>query len=108
MHAFLCKFHTEVPIPQLAQGLKEKMGLLISAEGLVMKTYLAVDEHNAAGFYVFTSREHADACLQGAFYDALRGNPAISNIHIQHFDVLDEPSKIFGTPMELLASKAAA
>jgi hypothetical protein len=47
--------------------------------GLVMKTFLAADENNLGGFYLFASADQ------------------------EHFQVEDEPSKALGTPTSPLA-----
>ncbi len=107
MHSILVTFRCEIPVGQLIEEIGPKMEALKSTEGLVMKTFVQVDEHNPGGFYLFTSREAADKYIAGDFFKGFSSSPPISNVRIQHFDVADEPSAAFGTPHAALASAAA-
>ncbi len=65
--------------------------------GLVAKTWLR-DGATLGGFHVFASRQAADDYLGGALVAGLTGNRAFSDFQIRHYDVLEDLSRITGSP----------
>jgi hypothetical protein len=56
------------------------------------------------GFHIFTSRQAADVYLGSEMVAGLTSNPAFSGFEISHYEVLDELSRITGSPSGALAT----
>ena len=101
MHAVLLKFHSDVPVKDLAGPFGDYAEAMRSVHGLIAKTWIQ-DGEILGGFHVFTSRAAADSYLGSEMVAGLTSNPAFSDFVIDHFDVIDELSYKTGTPRELL------
>ncbi len=108
MHALLVMFRPEVSEQKLMETVGPKMKKLATQPGLIMKTFVGESAECLGGFYLFESKETADAYLKGEFFQWLSNSDLISNVEIKQFVVEDEPSKMFGTPSVPLAKSAAA
>ena len=63
--------------------------------GLLSKVWILDQERGrAGGVYLFTDRLAATAYLQGPIVKGLRENPALANVEVRLFDVLEGPSVI--------------
>ena len=69
MHAILISFRPEASEEAFMQEVGPKMMAMKAATpGLVMKTFIESDPKRWAGFYLFTTKESADAYLAGEFF----------------------------------------
>jgi len=108
MHAILVTFRPEASEPEIMETMGPKMKTIASAPGLIMKTFVAPDPKRWGGFYLFATKENAEAYLAGEFYQWMSTSPLLSNVEAQHFHVEDEPSEAFGTPTVPLAESRAS
>jgi hypothetical protein len=106
MHAVLITFRSEASLDDLAGPFTEYAEAMRSVGGLVAKTWIA-DGDVAGGFHTFTSRKAADAYLGSEMVAGLTANPAFSGFEIRHFDVLDDLSRLTGSPMRELTGAAS-
>lgn len=105
MHAVLITFRSAAALDDLAGPFADYAEALRGVEGLVSKTWIA-DGALVGGFHIFTSRETADCYLATDMVAGLTSNPAFSGFEIRHFDVLDDLSRITGSPARVLAETA--
>ena len=97
MHAVLITFTTTASREDLAGPLKAYAHDLCDVEGLVAKTWIA-DDRTLGGFHIFTTPAAADRYLDSNMVAGLTGNPAFHGFEIRHFEILDELSRITGSP----------
>ena len=97
MHAVLITFRSEAPLEDLAAPFTDYANAMRDVEGLVSKTWIT-DGDVLGGCHIFTSREAADTYLASEMVAGLTSNPAFSGFEIRHFQVLDELSRITGSP----------
>ena len=97
MHAVLITFESTVSLDDLAGPFAEYAQALNDVPGLVAKTWLA-DGATLGGFHLFADRQAAEGYLDGAMVAGLAANPAFSGFAIRHFGVLEDLSRITGTP----------
>ena len=100
MHAIFVTFHSTVPAAELEEGYRQFAEALRegAAPGFVAKTWLS-NAPRMGGFYLFQNRQTADGYLAGMLSPALEGDPRVSDIRIEHFDVNDEFSGLtYGVP----------
>lgn len=105
MHSLFVTFNPEVSEEEFMKEMGAKTMAARNTEGLIMKTFVAPDEKTWGGFYIFTSREAADAYVGGEFFQGFSSSPLLSNLRVQHLAVEDEPSKAFGTPSTPLTAR---
>lgn len=103
MHALLIRFQSTVPIGDLADPFRTYAEALCEVPGLVAKTWIK-DGETLGGFHLFTSRAEADSYLGSEMVAGLTGTDGFSDFVVEHFDVLDELSRVTGTPADVLAS----
>ena len=109
MHALLVTFKPEASEAEIMQKIGPKMKeMLPGTPGLAMKTFIAESDHCWGGFYLFTSKEATDAYVAGEFFQFFITSGLISDVKVRQFEVEDEPSSHFGTPMVALADHEAA
>lgn len=97
MHAVQITFRSAAALEDLAEPFTDYANALRSVDGLVSKTWLN-DGDVLGGFHVFTSRDAAEAYLDSDMVAGLTSNPAFSGFEIRHFSILDELSRITGSP----------
>lgn len=97
MHAVLITFRSTAPREVLVEPFTDYANALTSVEGLISKTWIG-DGATIGGFHLFTDREGAEAYLGSEMVAGLTSNPAFSGFEIRHFEVLDELSRITGSP----------
>ena len=102
MHAVLITFRSEASMEDLVQPFTDYANAMTTVEGLVSKTWIA-DGEVLGGFHIFTSRQAADVYLGSEMVAGLTSNPAFSGFEISHYEVLDELSRITGSPNGALA-----
>ncbi len=102
MHAVLITFRSGASREDLAGPFTDYANALCNVDGLVAKTWIA-DGEVLGGFHIFTSREAADSYLGSEMVAGLTSNPAFHGFEIRHFEVLDELSRITGSPDVALA-----
>jgi len=107
MHAMLVTFRSDIPGPQLIEGLGTKLIELGNTPGLIMKTFVATGPNDLGGFYLFADEASAKAYQSGEFFQGFSTNPPVSDVEIRHFHVADDPSKLLGTPTVTLRAAAA-
>jgi hypothetical protein len=109
MHAILITFRPQAPEEEVMQELGPIMHNMVpSSPGLIMKTFVSPDPQTWGGFYLFASKDNADAFLDGELCKWLDASPLASDAEIRRFDVEEEHSIAFGTPSVPLADKHAA
>ena len=106
MHAVLVTFRSEATLEEVAAPFAAYAEALRSVEGLVAKTWIA-DGDVLGGFHTFTSRAAADAYLGSAMVAGLTANPAFAGFEIRHFSVIDDLSRVTGSPTGTLAGAAS-
>jgi hypothetical protein len=97
MHAVLITFRSAAALEDLAEPFTQYANALREVGGLASKTWIT-DGDVLGGFHVFTGREAADAYLDSEMVAGLTSNPAFSGFEVRHFSVLDELSRITGSP----------
>ncbi len=97
MHAVLITYQSAVEPEALGGALAAHARAIAAAPGLVAKTWLR-DGATLGGFYLFADRAAADAYLDGALVAALAAHPAFAQFTIRHYRVLEELSRITGSP----------
>jgi hypothetical protein len=109
MHALLVTFRPEAPEHEIMPVIGPRMKRTASTTpGLIMKTFMDESPERWGGFYLFATREDADAYLNGEFFLWFSSSELLSGFDVRHFEVDDEPSVAFGTPTIPLAGRAAA
>jgi hypothetical protein len=103
MHAVLVTFHSSVAADELVEPFTQYAEQMRSVPGLVAKTWIR-DEEIIGGFHVFLSRADADRYLGGEMVAGLTSNEAFDDFAITRYDVLDDLSRLTGTPMSPLAA----
>lgn len=103
MHAVLITFRSEVSKEDLTEPFTEYANAVTGVDGLVSKTWIA-DGEVLGGFHIFTSRQAADVYLGSEMVAGLTSNPAFSGFEISHYEVLEELSRITGSPSGALAT----
>lgn len=103
MNAVLITFRSAAAREDLVEPFTDYANALTKVDGLVSKTWIA-DGDILGGFHVFTSRESADTYLASEMVAGLTSNPAFSGFEIRHFEVLDELSRITGSPTAVLTA----
>jgi len=107
MHAVLIRFKPTFAIESMKAQIAALATELCTVEGLVMKTWITQGPV-VGGFHVFATREAADRFVDGPHIEGIMDDDRFTDIDVRHYDILDEPSAINGTPREPLAKKAAA
>jgi len=97
MHAVLITFRSEASREDLVGPFTDYANAMTGVDGLVSKTWIA-DGDVVGGFHIFTSSQAADAYLGSEMVAGLTSNPAFSGFEISHYEVLDELSRITGSP----------
>ena len=82
--------------PAEYRGLADHVaGAVAAVPGLLWKVWILDEERGrGGGVYLFADRVAATAYLEGPIVKGLRGNPAIADVDVRLFDVLDGPSVI--------------
>lgn len=82
---------------------------LVEVDGLVWKVWLIDAERRASGgIYLFHDRAAAQAYVDGPFCDWMRESSVFSDLRINIFDVVEEPSRITRAPLSAAAARLAA
>ena len=97
MHAVLITFQSTADLDSLAGPFTDYAHALTTVPGLVTKTWLQ-DGSTLGGFHLFTGRAAAEIYLNGTMIAGIAANPAFGEFRIQHFNVLEELSRITGLP----------
>ena len=102
MHAVLITFRSEVSKEDLTGPFTEYANAVAKVDGLVSKTWIA-DGEVLGGFHIFESPHAANVYLGSEMVAGLTSNPAFSGFEISHYEVLEELSRITGSPSGALA-----
>lgn len=97
MHAVMITFRTTAPLDGLLEPFTAYAHGLRAVPGLLAKTWIS-EGATLGGFHLFADRRAADAYLDSAMVADLTANPAFSGFQIAHYGVLDELSRITGSP----------
>lgn len=82
---------------------------IAAVEGLLWKVWLDMNESGeSGGIYLFESREAVQAYLDGPIVQWLAQNPALRDIQVKLFPVLESPSLVTRGPLSLRPAAAAA
>ncbi len=98
MHAVLITFQSSANLDDLVEPFTEYATALQRVPGFVVKTWIQ-DGATLGGFHVFTDRRAADAYLASAMVAGLTTHAAFSSFDVRHFAVLEELSRITGSPL---------
>jgi hypothetical protein len=84
-------------------------GAIAAVPGLLWKVWIHDEERGrGGGVYLFADRVAATAYLEGPIVSRLRENPAVADVEVRLFDVLDGPSVITrGLPASVAESSLA-
>lgn len=100
MHACLITYHSTVEPDALVDVFTGYAQAIAAVPGLVAKSWLR-DGATLGGFYLFTDRAAAEAYLDDALVADLAAHPGFAQFRLQHYDVLDELSRITGSPQPI-------
>jgi len=103
MHAVLITFRSSADLDDLVGPFTEYATALQGVAGLVAKTWIR-DGATLGGFHLFADRRAADAYLGGEMVAGLTTNAAFSDFEVRHFAVLEELSRITGSPLVAAAA----
>ena len=74
---------------------------IAGVKGLLWKLWLMNEaENEAGGIYLFEDESSMNAYLEGDIVDGLKKHPAISDIKVKIFDVMEKHSKITRGPID--------
>jgi len=96
MHAVLIAFKSTADVNTLVGPFTDYAHALGSVPGLATKTWIR-DGATLGGFHLFADRAAADGYLNGEMVAGLTANPAFSDFRVEHFEVLEELSRITKT-----------
>ncbi len=86
------------------EACRSAVPVMLAVSGLRWKVWVLDEEAGTAGgFYLFRDRASADAYAEGPVIAALRGSPAVREVRVRLFPVLDEISQLtraFGAAKE--------
>ena len=102
MHAVLITFTSAAGLGDLEEPFRDYAVGLRSVPGLVTKTWIRSGD-TLGGFHVFSSKGDAERYLASDMVAGLTSNDAFSGFEISHYDVLEEFSRITGTPSVAIA-----
>ena len=88
---------SEAELEGMANELKDTIS---DVNGLVWKVWT----HNAedalsGGIYLFEDRDAAEAYVNGPIGDEMRDHPELSNLEVNYFDIMEEPSRATSAPV---------
>lgn len=104
MHAVLITFKSEAGLADLKQPFTDYAVALRDVDGPISKTWIR-DGDVLGGFHVFASEADAQRYLGSEMVAGLTSNEAFSGWEINHYDVLDEFSRITGSPQAALVRR---
>ena len=104
MHAVLITYRSTAELDALVGPFTHHARAIAAVPGLVAKTWLR-DGATLGGFYLFTGRAAAEAYLDGALVADLAAHPAFAQFRIRHYGVLEELSRITGSPQPVAAAR---
>jgi len=90
MYALHVTYPCAVPVEHLREAHAGFAGALTAVPGFVSKTWLH-DGTDRGGFYLFADRERAEAFAGSPMLGALRANPAVADVSVRGYDVLEVP-----------------
>ncbi len=97
MHAVLITYRSTAELDALVGPFTDHARAIAAVPGLVAKTWLR-DGATLGGFYLFTGRAAAETYLDGALVADLAAHPAFAQFRIRHYGVLEELSRLTGSP----------
>jgi hypothetical protein len=82
--------------PAEYRGLADHVaGAIAAVPGLLWKVWIVDEERRrGGGVYLFEDRAAATAYLEGPIVSRLRANPALTNVEVRLFEVIDAPSVV--------------
>jgi hypothetical protein len=97
-----CKF--TVPSEDLKKGFASLVDEIAAVPGLRWKIWIMNEQaYETGGLYLFDDQGSVEAYLQGPLIAALKTNPAISEISIKQFNVLEDLTTVTRGPMKSAA-----
>lgn len=70
-----------------------------SISGLIWKIFLKNNRKRSAGIYLFNSMQAAESYAASPYIDEMRNAPAIQNVSVEVFHVMEAPSFEAGAPL---------
>jgi hypothetical protein len=95
MYALVVTYTSAVPAEQMRDAQLAFAERVVAVPGFVSKTWLR-HESTLGGFYVFDSRDAAEAFAQGPLFASLRDAPVVSDLTVREFSVLGDLSTLTG------------
>ena len=108
MHVRIVTFGLSVPVEAYLARAMHKAPEFTEWPGLLGKWWLAdTAEGTFGGVYLFASREDADRSRDTDLFRQMFTNPALTDVAVREFDVLDAPTAITAPALSLgeLASR---
>ena len=97
MHILIINFNLEnLARPDYEAVCDEVSGAFAAIPGLVSKKWLANEETNTGGVYLFNDRQAMLDYRESELFKSLGENPAFVNISITDFELLAGPSSVTG------------
>lgn len=104
MYGLLVTFHTSIPVADLEASFTDYGHALQSVHGLLTKAWLG-DGTTLGGFYLFATRDDADAYLGSDLVRGLVATDGFDDFETRGFDVFDEFCALTGiTDLPALAT----
>ena len=112
MHVRIVTFGLNVPAEAYAARAAHKAPEFTDWPGLLGKWWLADPSTGTyGGVYLFASQQHADRSRDTDLFRDMFANPALKDVTVREFDVLDAPTAItapaltFQDPLQVGASQ---
>jgi hypothetical protein len=94
-HMVLTHFKLAIPQADYKCLCEQIAGQIAAVPGLVWKAWVFNEARNeAGGIYLFESANAVEAFLDGPIVTDLENHPALTDLRVKTFDVLDVPSKV--------------
>ncbi len=109
MHIRLVNFALGVPVEDYTRLATEIAPAFMSWPGLLAKWWLGDAESGTyGGVYLFASRHDADRSRETDLFRGMFTNPALHDVKVREYDVLDAPTAITAfTPQAVSAAQEA-
>ncbi len=90
-----------IPRADLEKAYFDAAQPIANTPGLLWKVWLMNEsDHETGGIYLFESEQALQAYLDGPIVASIKANPALSNVSMKSFDVLERHSAITRGPLK--------
>lgn len=90
-----------VPVEELKKAFDALAKDIAAVKGLRWKVWILNEqEHEAGGVYLFDDKDTVQAYLEGPIVSGLKAHPALSEISVKQFDVVEDLTAITRGPLK--------